>query len=136
MYFLCLVVLNEKQRIAKRKLIECNRERRKEEQEVIKIKYEKCDHNTPPSGEAMTDEDRQLIEDIMAAYEHTSVKVTKTYTIVSTESRTVQCTLGVQVRLPNLLLKLQISCDQLLCSSGFDGFMLYTFHSCSLRTKA
>ena len=72
-----VVVLNEKQRVAKRRLIEDNRERRRVEQTRMKIKHEQCYHD------CLTDDDRSLIGDIVGAYEQTSIKITKTYTIVS-----------------------------------------------------
>ncbi len=76
---ICLftVVLNDKQRVAKRRLIEDNRERRRQETMRMKIKHDNCYH------EFLTDEDQSLIGDIMSAYELTAVKITKTYNIVS-----------------------------------------------------
>lgn len=71
------VVLNERQRLAKRKLIEDNRERRRAETAMIKLKTDV--NNT----DDLTDEDQNLIDDIVIAYEQTAIKVTKTYTIVS-----------------------------------------------------
>lgn len=71
------MVLNDKQRIAKRRLIEENRERRKQDNLKIKFKHEQCYHDF------LTDEDRSLIDDIVMAYETTGIKVTKTYTVVS-----------------------------------------------------
>ncbi len=71
------VVLNDKQRVAKRRLIEDNRERRRQETMRMKIKHDNCYH------EFLTDEDQSLIGDIMSAYELTAVKITKTYNIVS-----------------------------------------------------
>ncbi|XP_013406710.1 thyroid hormone receptor beta-A [Lingula anatina] len=69
------LVLNEKQRVAKRKLIEENRERRRMEQMRLKLKQEHCMHDS------MTEDDKMLVQDIVAAYEQTSVNVTKNYTI-------------------------------------------------------
>ena len=73
------VVLNERQRLAKRKLIEDNRERRRSEQVRTKLKHEECSHE----HDSITDDDRNLIDDIVSAYEQTSIKISKTYTIVS-----------------------------------------------------
>ena len=70
------VVLNERQRVAKRKLIEDNRERRKAETVTTKVKH---DQYYP---DELTDEDQNLIDDIVLAYEQTAIKVTKTYTVV------------------------------------------------------
>ena len=72
------VVLNEKQRVAKRKLIEDNRERRREEQVQCKVRPDAYQND-----DEMTDEDKRLVISIANAYEQTSVKVTKTYAIVS-----------------------------------------------------
>ncbi|XP_052814170.1 thyroid hormone receptor beta-like [Mya arenaria] len=63
------LVLNEKQRTAKRRLIEENRERRKEEQDVPKVR------ETSPSNDALTDQDRGLICEVVTAYEYTSGKI-------------------------------------------------------------
>lgn len=71
------VVLNERQRVAKRKLIEENRERKRQEQTATKEKHDQCFH------ESMTDDDRAVIDDIVCAYEQTTIKITKAYTLVS-----------------------------------------------------
>ncbi|XP_064597885.1 thyroid hormone receptor beta-like [Liolophura sinensis] len=75
------LVLNEKQRVAKRKLIEENRARRRSEHvEIPEESPEKTDNNVPvPEG--MTDNDRQLISNIITAYEYTSAKITNNYSI-------------------------------------------------------
>jgi len=76
------LVLNEKQRLAKRKLIEDNRERRRSEQVRMKVKHEDCGHE----HDSMTEDDRNLIDDIVSAYEQTSIKISKTYTIPNPET--------------------------------------------------
>ena len=43
----------------------------------VKLKHEQCYHDF------LTDEDRALIDDIVTAYESTSIKVKNTYTMVS-----------------------------------------------------
>jgi len=63
------VVLNERQRTAKRRLIEENRERRKEEQETTKPRL------TSPRSETLTDQDRGLICEVVTAYEYTAGKI-------------------------------------------------------------
>ena len=63
--------------MAKRKLIEENRERKRQEQTETKVKHGQCFH------ESMTDDDRAVIDDIVCAYEQTTVKITKPYTLVS-----------------------------------------------------
>ena len=75
--FVDAVVLNERQRVAKRKLIEENRERKRQEQTATKEKHDQCFH------ESMTDDDRAVIDDIVCAYEQTTIKITKPYTLVS-----------------------------------------------------
>ncbi|CAD5118104.1 DgyrCDS6843 [Dimorphilus gyrociliatus] len=64
------LVLNEKQRVAKRKLIEDNRERRRQEQTVqstrVKQQHENCIHD------CLTNEDKILIAEIMKAYSQTN----------------------------------------------------------------
>lgn len=82
-YCFAAVVLNEKQRVAKRKLIEENRARRRSEHvELPEESPEKPDNNVPiPEG--MTDNDRRLISSIITAYEYTSAKITNNYSIVS-----------------------------------------------------
>ena len=62
-------MLNERQRTAKRRLIEENRERRKEEQETTKPRL------TSPRSEALTDQDRGLICEVVTAYEYTAGKI-------------------------------------------------------------
>lgn len=62
------VVLNEKQRTAKRKLIEENREKRKEEQSKVRVKDAIQDQDT------LTDKDRGLICEVVTAYEYTAGK--------------------------------------------------------------
>ena len=62
------VVLNEKQRTAKRKLIEENRVRRKEEQQKMKPRDPAVDPDT------LTDQDRGLICEVVTAYEYTAGK--------------------------------------------------------------
>ncbi|ELT99607.1 hypothetical protein CAPTEDRAFT_167148 [Capitella teleta] len=74
------LVLNEKQRIAKRKLIEDNRERRRAETVTIKAKPD------TPTSDDLTDEDQNIIDDIVIAYEQTAIKVTKTYPVPDDES--------------------------------------------------
>ena len=69
-YLFFSVVLNEKQRKAKRKLIEDNRERRKEEEIRHKIKDSGYDQD------ALTDHDRGLICEVVTAYEYTAGKAT------------------------------------------------------------
>ena len=64
------MVLNERQRKAKRKLIEDNRERRKEEQIRSKLKEAGYDQD------ALTDQDRGLICEVVTAYEYTAGKAT------------------------------------------------------------
>lgn len=65
-----LVVLNEKQRKAKRKLIEENREKRKQETTKVKTKpIEGCNHDT------LTETDKTIIAEVTSAYEQTVVKV-------------------------------------------------------------
>ena len=76
------VVLNDKQRVAKRKLIEENRERRKQESVKMKLKHEQCYHDF------LTDEDRGLIDDIVNAYEQTGVNTPKPWTLVSVTTLT------------------------------------------------
>ena len=71
------VVLNEKQRVAKRRLIEENRERRKQETIKMKLKHEQCYHDF------LTEEDRSLIDDIVSAYEETGINAPKPWTLVS-----------------------------------------------------
>ncbi|XP_052237901.1 thyroid hormone receptor beta-like [Dreissena polymorpha] len=66
------LVLNEKQRTAKRKLIEENRERRKEEQ--VKTKPTE----SPPLNDTLSDQDRGMICEVVTAYEYTSGKVQNT----------------------------------------------------------
>ncbi|XP_062619846.1 thyroid hormone receptor beta-like [Saccostrea cucullata] len=64
------LVLNEKQRKAKRKLIEDNRVKRKQETTKIKTKQtEGCNHDT------LTDTDKTIIAEVTSAYEQTAVKV-------------------------------------------------------------
>ncbi|CAH1788891.1 unnamed protein product [Owenia fusiformis] len=77
------LVLNDKQRVAKRKLIEENRERRRVEQHSLaKVpKQEGC------YGEELTDEDRILIDEIQAAYDQTAVQINKTYTLPECEAQ-------------------------------------------------
>ena len=74
------MVLNERQRVAKRRLIEENRERRRADNMRVKVNKhgEQCYHD------CLTEEDQNLIQSIYTAYEQTAVKITKTYTIVST----------------------------------------------------
>jgi hypothetical protein len=60
--------LNEKQRTAKRKLIEENRERRKDEQTKVKVK------ETYPDQDVLSDTDRGLICEVVTAYEYTAGK--------------------------------------------------------------
>lgn len=43
-----------------------------------KVKHDQCYHDH------LTEEDRSLIQDIVAAYEQTAIKVTKTYSLVCT----------------------------------------------------
>ena len=74
--FYITVVLNDKQRVAKRKLIEDNRERRRSEALRNKLKHDECFHDH------LTDDDRSLIDDIVSAYEQTSVNIRKPYTLV------------------------------------------------------
>ena len=83
-YFFFTVVLNDRQRVAKRRLIEENRERRRAEQLRNKVKHDQCYHD------CLTDEDSSLIRDIVTAYEQTAVKVTKTYTIVSVPQEIIE----------------------------------------------
>ena len=68
--FCFAVVLNEKQRKAKRKLIEDNREKRKEDHIRQKIKDSGYDQD------ALTDQDRGLICEVVTAYEYTAGKAT------------------------------------------------------------
>ena len=87
------VVLNEKQRVAKRKLIEDNRERRRDEVVTQRVKTEPIEHPANQhivagggggGGDCMSNDDRRIINEIGNAYDQTAVKVTKTYTIVRT----------------------------------------------------
>ena len=71
------MVLNDKQRVAKRKLIEENRERRKQEAVKVKLKHEQCYHDF------LTEEDRSLIDDVVSAYEQTGVNAPKPWSLVS-----------------------------------------------------
>ena len=70
-------MLNEKQRVAKRRLIAENRERRKQEQAKLKVKHDQCSHDN------LTEEDRALINDIVSAYDLTAGKCTQNYVLVS-----------------------------------------------------
>ena len=63
------MVLNEKQRKAKRKLIEDNREKRKQETAKVKTRPDSCNHD------ALTDSDAEIIAEVTSAYEQTAVKV-------------------------------------------------------------
>lgn len=64
------LVLNEKQRKAKRKLIEDNREKRKQENVKVKPKpTEACNHDS------LTETDKTIIAEVTSAYEQTAVKV-------------------------------------------------------------
>ncbi|XP_041375002.1 thyroid hormone receptor beta-A-like [Gigantopelta aegis] len=63
------LVLNERQRTAKRKLIEDNRERRKTEEVRTKIRIEDCE------PDQLSEQDRCLIGEICMAYEATRLKV-------------------------------------------------------------
>ncbi|XP_064646515.1 thyroid hormone receptor beta-like [Lineus longissimus] len=72
------LVLNERQRKAKRKLIEDNRERRRSDTVKMKLKHESCPHDH------LTLDDRELIEKVKLAYEETSPKLVS-YSLVSNE---------------------------------------------------
>ena len=72
-----LVVLNEKQRTAKRKLIEENRERRRNETVRAKMRHDQCYHDY------LTEEDRNMIADVVTAYEQTAISATNSYALVS-----------------------------------------------------
>lgn len=72
------VVLNERQRTAKRRLIEENRERRKEEQTKVRIKEQSAEVDT------LTDYDRGLICEVVTAYEYTSGKTQNSNAKVNT----------------------------------------------------
>lgn len=64
------LVLNEKQRKAKRKLIEENREKRKQDHVKVKPKpMEACNHDS------LTETDKTIITEVTSAYEQTAVKV-------------------------------------------------------------
>lgn len=64
------LVLNEKQRKAKRKLIEENREKRKQDNVKVKPKpMEACNHDS------LTETDKTIITEVTSAYEQTAVKV-------------------------------------------------------------
>lgn len=64
------LVLNEKQRKAKRKLIEENREKRKQDNVKVKPKpTEACNHDS------LTETDKTIITEVTSAYEQTAVKV-------------------------------------------------------------
>ncbi|XP_074663125.1 thyroid hormone receptor beta-A-like [Tubulanus polymorphus] len=64
------LVLNEKQRVAKRKLIEDNRERRKTESTTAKMS--KHSHNEGCTHDSLSLEDIQIVNDIVNAYASTS----------------------------------------------------------------
>jgi len=76
------LVLNERQRVAKRRLIEENRERRRADNMRVNVNKhgEQCHHD------CLTDDDLNLIQSIYTAYEQTAVKITKTYTIPDEEA--------------------------------------------------
>lgn len=63
------MVLNEKQRKAKRKLIEENRQKRKND--AVKKKQE----SEGSTSDVVTDTDRDLLHEITTAYENTAVKI-------------------------------------------------------------
>ncbi|XP_060076185.1 thyroid hormone receptor beta-like [Ylistrum balloti] len=63
------LVLNEKQRKAKRKLIEDNRDKRKSEAQKLKTKADLCPHDT------LTENDKVLIAEVVNAYECSATKV-------------------------------------------------------------
>lgn len=71
------VVLNERQRVAKRKLIEENRETRRQENFRNKMRPDQCFH------EQMTPDDEELVNDIVAAYEQTAIKLNKHFAMVN-----------------------------------------------------
>ena len=63
--------------MAKRKLIEDNRERRRDEHVKVHVKQDPCYYDE------LTDEDRHLIDEIICAYEETSTRSGKPHTLVS-----------------------------------------------------
>lgn len=58
------VVLNEKQRLAKRRLIEENRERRRMEHTYVKNRNDSLTEDVEP----LSDDDKRLIEQVTTAY--------------------------------------------------------------------
>ncbi|XP_045178191.1 thyroid hormone receptor alpha-like [Mercenaria mercenaria] len=76
------LVLNEKQRTAKRRLIEENRERRRDEQTKTKTKENYQDQDV------LTDTDRGLICEVVTAYEYTAGKTQNSNKGVSAEIQT------------------------------------------------
>ena len=72
------MVLNERQRVAKRRLIEENRERRKKDQEIneVKLQANQCFYEG-----GTTHDDRTIISDIMYAYEQTAAKQEMAYVV-------------------------------------------------------
>lgn len=58
------VVLNEKQRLAKRRLIEENRERRRMEHTYVKNRNDSLNEDVEP----LSDDDKRLIEQVTTAY--------------------------------------------------------------------
>jgi hypothetical protein len=76
--YLLSVVLNEKQRTAKRKLIDENRERRKIDDIRVKQRPDVC-----AVEDRLTDNDRALIAEILFAYERTSASEPQKYNLVS-----------------------------------------------------
>ena len=95
MYACCLtfcvvatVVLNERQRVAKRKLIEDNRSRKRSEEQLqaaqtqLQIKDEQqCAHDV------LTQHDHYIIDEVVSAYEQTTAKVSKPFHMVSGVNR-------------------------------------------------
>ncbi len=80
-----VVVLNEKQRSAKRLLIQKNREKRQQETLKAKLKHEQCYHDCP------TEEDRSLIDDIVTAFDQTGVNQSKPLNLVKHDSLQIRC---------------------------------------------
>lgn len=74
---LLLVVLNEKQRVAKRKLIDDNRQRRRSEETKVRIRDDSS------INDYLTEEDRSLLVEIVRSYDISSYKHTNKFDLVS-----------------------------------------------------
>ena len=80
-FYLFLVVLNDRQLVAKRRLIEENRERRRKDAELNAVKQQttQCFYEG-----GTTQDDRTIISDIMYAYEQTAAKQEMPYVVSET----------------------------------------------------